>query len=123
MGGTDRKWQKSEAQKAEVTPCEQRPYRFRPHFETRTLYASDITRIPYVQIRSSSWIPDCITREEIIIAYLSNSQIFFIFSMDSNEADIFLYKDFFVSTACRTLFQQILGKGRSRNGPILFFNL
>jgi len=40
--------------------------------------------------------------------------------MDSMEADIFLYKDFFVSTACRTLFQQILEKGRSRNGPILF---
>jgi len=44
--------------------------------------------------------------------------------MDSKEADIFLCKDFFVSTACRTFFQQILAKGRRRrNGPILFFNL
>jgi hypothetical protein len=43
--------------------------------------------------------------------------------MDSKEVDIFLYEDFFVSTACRTFFQQILGKGRSRNSPILFFNL
>jgi len=32
--------------------------------------------------------------------------------MDSKEADIFLYKDFFVSTACRIFFQQILEKGR-----------
>jgi hypothetical protein len=43
--------------------------------------------------------------------------------MDSKKADIFLCKDFFVSTACRTFFEQILGKGRRRNGPILFFNL
>jgi len=45
MGGTDRKWQRSEAEEAEVTPCEQPPYRFRSHFDTQTLYASDITRI------------------------------------------------------------------------------
>jgi hypothetical protein len=43
--------------------------------------------------------------------------------MDLKEADIFLFKDFFVSTACKTFFQHILEKGRSRNGPIYVFNL
>jgi len=39
MGGTDRKWQQSEAEEAEMTPCEQPQYPFRPHFGTLTLYA------------------------------------------------------------------------------------
>ncbi len=46
IGGTDRKCHQFEAEEAEITPCEQPQYRFRPHFDTQTLYASDITRIP-----------------------------------------------------------------------------
>jgi hypothetical protein len=45
-GGTDRKWHQSEDEEAEITPCEQPQYRFRPHFDTQKLYASDITPIP-----------------------------------------------------------------------------
>jgi hypothetical protein len=46
MGGTDRKWHQSDAEEAEIIPCEQPQYRFRRHFDTQTLYASDITPIP-----------------------------------------------------------------------------
>jgi len=96
MGGTDRKWQQSEAREAEVTPCEQPPYRFQSHFDTLTLYASGITRIPKIQIRSSSWIPECITREEIIIAYMSSSQIFFSYFPWIQRKQIFFFKKTFL---------------------------
>ena len=44
---TDRKFQQcEEEEEAEITPCEQPPYRFRSHFATQILYASGITRIP-----------------------------------------------------------------------------